>query len=32
LHAALYDHERLFVVEENAGVHELLAQGKHFVG
>ena len=32
LHPALHDHERFFVVEENAGVHELLAQGKHFVG
>ena len=32
LTVAFHDHERLLVIEEDARVHELLAQGQHFVG
>ena len=32
LHLALDEHERLFVVEENAGVQELFALRQHFGG
>ena len=32
LHLALHDHDRLLVVEKDAGVQELLAQGEHFLG
>ena len=32
LHAPLHEHERLFVVKEDAGVHELLAQRRHCIG
>ena len=29
---AFHDHDRLFVIEEDAGIQELLAQLQHFVG
>src|SRR6185436_16199797 len=32
LHFAFDEHQRLFVVEEDAWVDELLAQGQHLVG
>jgi hypothetical protein len=32
LHAALHEHEGFFVIKEDAGVHELLAQRQHFGG
>ena len=32
LHLALDEHERLLVVEKDAGVQELFAQRQHFVG
>ncbi len=32
LHLPFHHHERLFVVEKNAGVEELLARREHFLG
>ena len=32
LHFSFHEHDRLFVVEKNSGIQELLAQTQHFVG
>ena len=32
LSVAFHDHERLFIIEEDAGVHELLAQHENLLG
>src|SRR5882762_7222143 len=31
LHLAFHNHQRLFVIEKNAGIEELLAQGEDFL-
>src|SRR5580765_7712821 len=32
LHLAFHNHQRLFVIEKDAGIEELLAQSEHFFG